>query len=257
MAKNKTPQKVQKWKKSKVKKLNKWNKIKKKNKELILEWSGRGWTAKIVENEDGGGWACEMYKDGHDQPVYVAPWTMGRNKVDPKPLSLNAFNTWVKSASEFLMRSQMHKRIKDRTSFTITTEDGEQLKVIFDIDRGDYQSVGVLTAEDVFGEEIARAETYPRFELTIDAAEAWVASDFAAPTPPDDPAVAQVPLAEDDVWDPDAEPAEDDNDAEIVYEPLGATGGGSDGDGDEVFEEEIVYEDAYVQTYEEPVFEYD
>ena len=78
----------------------------KEKKEVIRTWKGRGWTAQVIENEDGGGWAVTMTRDGDTEPAYMGPWTMGRNKIDPKPLSLHAFNTWVKSATEFLARAQ-------------------------------------------------------------------------------------------------------------------------------------------------------
>ncbi|MFT4977813.1 MAG: hypothetical protein ACI8S6_003720 [Myxococcota bacterium] len=225
------------WKKSKVKKVEKWKKVK-KSKELVLTWIDRGWTAQVIQNEDGGGWAVTMTRDGDSKPVYVAPWTMGRNKVDPKPLSQKAFNTWVKSASEFLMRSQHQTSTVDRLCFDIATDDDEKLKIIFDVNRGDYLSVGVLTAEDIYGDEIARSDAHPKFVLTIESAEEWVRSGFVAPPPPDDPIIAQRgdPAWEDDVWDPDAEASEDDDD------------GG----------EELTYtEETFTEAYEEPVFEYD
>jgi len=237
MAKQPKPKpKLPKWKKSSVKKVDKWKKVK-KSKELITTWSGRGWNAQVIQNEDGGGWACEMRRDGDRDPVYVGPWTMGRNKVDPKPLSQNAFNSWVKSASEFMMRSNMQKRRKDRQTFDITTDDGEKITVIYDIQRGEYESVGVLTAENVFSEEIARVEVDLRFSFTIEAAEDWIQSDYAPPPPPEDNSLAQPTYDEDDVWDPDAEESEEEEfveELEYVSEESFSSGG-----------------------YEEPVFEYD
>ena len=232
MADKKQSAKLQKWKKSKVKKLNKWVKVK-KNTDLVTTWRGKGWIAEVVQNEDGGGWAVEMRREGDEHPVYVAPWTMGRNKIDPKPLSQNAFNTWVKSASEFLMRSQHQSRTADRSSVTITMDDGESLKIIFDIERGDYQSAGVLVAENVFGEEVARTETHSSFVLNVDTAEEWVRSDFAAPPLPEP---GGEPLQEHDEY-PDA-----------IHE-----------DGLEYEEEYSVEYVEYdgVESYEEPVFEYD
>ena len=49
-------------------------------------WQGNGWTARVIKNEDDDGWAVEMIKDGEQEPALVGPWTMGRNKKDPKPL---------------------------------------------------------------------------------------------------------------------------------------------------------------------------
>lgn len=42
-----------------------------------------------------------MVKDGETEPALVEPWTLGRDKKNPKPLDSNAFSTLVKTASEF------------------------------------------------------------------------------------------------------------------------------------------------------------
>lgn len=244
MADKTNPAKVQKWKKSKVKKLNKWVKVK-KNKELVTTWTGKGWIAQVVQNEDGGGWAVEMRREGDEHPIYVAPWTMGRNKVDPKPLNQNAFNTWVKSASEFLMRSQHQNRTADRSSVTITTDDGESLKIIFDIERGDYQSIGVLSAENALGEEVARAETDATFSLDVDAAEAWVRDGFASPRP-SEPEVEAPPEWDDE--DSQVEP-------EFEEDPASMRGEEPEYIEEEYAVEYVEYEN--VSGYEEPVYEYD
>ena len=64
------------------------------------QWQGEGWTAQVIKNEDDDGWAVAMYKDGESEPALVGPWTMGRDKKNPKPLDGNAFITLVKTASE-------------------------------------------------------------------------------------------------------------------------------------------------------------
>ncbi|MEL6347010.1 MAG: hypothetical protein AAFV53_28105 [Myxococcota bacterium] len=215
-------------------KLPKWKKIK-KNTEIVRTWRGQGWIAQVIENEDGGGWAVTMTREGDEEPVYVAPWTMGRNKVDPKPLNLHAFNTWVKSASEFLMRSKHQIRTADRKIVDVELDDGDMIKVIFDIDRGDYQAQGVLKAIDALGEEITRLDVDARFNLTVDAAYDWVASDYAPPAAIEDTTLNQT-VADDDVWDPDGDNSQD---------------------GDDDFIDEVVYEEEYVDPYEEPTFDYD
>lgn len=216
---------------AKKSKLPKKKKLKVK-KEIVWVWKDRGWTANIIKREDDDGWAITMTRDGDAEPAYMAPWTMGRNKVDPKPLDQHAFNTWVKSATEFLARSKYQIRTADRNVLTIYTEEGEKLSVEFDLDRGDYETQGVLTAKDDFGNEVARCETDPRFKLTIDSAQEWVDSGFERPPAPEEPEV--VLNDEDDVWDPDAEVNDEED-----------------------FEEASFVPDEYVQEYEEPVFEYD
>ena len=49
-------------------------------------WRDDGWTARVIKNEDDDGWAVEMIKDGEPEPALVGPWTMGRDKKNPKPL---------------------------------------------------------------------------------------------------------------------------------------------------------------------------
>jgi hypothetical protein len=76
-------------------------------------WCGNGWTARVVKNEDDEGWAVEMIIDGESEPALIGPWTMGRDKKNPKPLDAPAFNTLVKTASEFRQRQvqQLHARL--------------------------------------------------------------------------------------------------------------------------------------------------
>ena len=67
-------------------------------------WRDNGWTARVIKNEDDEGWAVAMVKDGEPEPALVGPWTMGRDKKNPKPLDTAAFNTLVKTASEVIRR---------------------------------------------------------------------------------------------------------------------------------------------------------
>ena len=63
-----------------------------------LLWINKGWTARVIKNEDDEGWAVEMIKEGESEPALVGPWTMGRDKKNPKPLDASAFSTLVKTA---------------------------------------------------------------------------------------------------------------------------------------------------------------
>src|SRR5712664_647138 len=69
-------------------------------------WRDKGWTARVIKNEDDEGWAVEMIKHGEAEPALVGPWTMGRDKKNPKPLDAPAFATLVKTASEVLRRHE-------------------------------------------------------------------------------------------------------------------------------------------------------
>jgi hypothetical protein len=81
-------------------------------------WRDKGWTARVIKNEDGDGWAVEMIRDGCAEPALVGPWTMGRNKVDPKPLDAAAHQTLVKTAAEVIRRheQQLHAQLNKQCS---------------------------------------------------------------------------------------------------------------------------------------------
>jgi hypothetical protein len=59
----------------------------------------------VIKNEDDDGWAVAMHKDGEVEPALVGPWTMGRDKKNPKPLDRTAFSTRVKTASKWIRAS--------------------------------------------------------------------------------------------------------------------------------------------------------
>ena len=63
-------------------------------------WHDDGWQARVIKNEDDDGWAVEMTKDGEPEPGLVVPWTMGRDKKNPKPLDVSAFHILLRAARE-------------------------------------------------------------------------------------------------------------------------------------------------------------
>ena len=71
-------------------------------------WRDNGWTAQVIKNENDEGWAVSMTPDGQSEPALTGPWTMGRDKKNPKPLDTNAFNTLVKTAHEVVRRHEQH-----------------------------------------------------------------------------------------------------------------------------------------------------
>ena len=146
-------------------------------------WRDGGWTARIIKNEDDDGWAVEMIKDGEQEPALVGPWTMGRNKKDPKPLDVSAFNTLVKTASEVLrrheqqLRAQLHKRVK----VAAATGDG-QLDITLDIVPDEVEPYALLTALDAFGEQLAQVQVAASFKLSKASAATWVENEFRRPS---------------------------------------------------------------------------
>ncbi|MES2015279.1 MAG: hypothetical protein V4484_02190 [Pseudomonadota bacterium] len=144
-------------------------------------WQGNGWTAKVIKNEDDEGWAVAMIKDGEPEPALVGPWTMGRDKKNPKPLDTSAFHTLVKTASEVLRRheQQLHAQLHKSTVVNI---DGAELKITLDIIPDDEHPYALLTAIDEAGERLAQVRTSANYKLSPASAVAWVENDFRKPS---------------------------------------------------------------------------
>jgi len=141
-------------------------------------WKDDGWTARVIKNEDDEGWAVAMFKDGQSEPALVGPWTMGRDKKNPKPLDTNAFSTLVKTASEVLRRHEQQLHATLNKSVTITL-DGATVTVTLNIVPDDDDPHGVLRAVDELGNEIASKRVEPNFNLTRASATAWADKDFS------------------------------------------------------------------------------
>jgi hypothetical protein len=143
-------------------------------------WQGNGWTARVIKNEDDDGWAVAMYKDGEPEPALVGPWTMGRDKKNPKPLDVNAFNTLIKTASEVIRRHEQHLHAMLHKSTVVSTAQGE-LKVTLDIVPDEDNPYALLAAIDEMGEQVAQVRVDAGFKLSPSSAQAWVENDFRAP----------------------------------------------------------------------------
>jgi hypothetical protein len=143
-------------------------------------WRADGWTARVVKNEDDDGWAVEMVKDGEAEPALVGPWTMGRDKKNPKPLDTAAFNTLVKTASEVLRRHEQQLHAMLHKSVTVTAHSGE-ITVTLDIVPDEDDPYALLSAIGEAGEQLAQVRTAPNFKLSKSSAAAWVASEFQRP----------------------------------------------------------------------------
>ena len=143
-------------------------------------WQLDGWTARVIKNQEDDGWAVEMLKDGEAEPALVGPWTMGRDKKNPKPLDQAAFNTLVKTATEVLQRhaQQAHAMLhKSLTVFALDT----QWEVRLDITPDEYEPFAMLSALDEAGEEVAQVRVAPDFRLNSTSATAWIVGGFDRP----------------------------------------------------------------------------
>lgn len=143
-------------------------------------WSDARWTARVIKNEDDDGWAVAMMLHGESEPALVGPWTMGRDKKNPKPLDVSAFNTLVKTAAEVLRRHEQQRHAQLNRSVNVATA-GRRIRVLLAIVPDEDGGTASLTAVDDFGEELGRASVSPGFKLNTDSALAWAESGFARP----------------------------------------------------------------------------
>jgi hypothetical protein len=141
-------------------------------------WIGEGWTARVIKNEDDDGWAVAMIKDGEPEPALVGPWTMGRDKKNPKPLDVNAFNTLVKTASEFVRRHEQQLHASLHQSLTVSTARGDRVTVSLDIVPDEENPSATLSAHDEGGDALAQVRTSPGFKLNRASATAWADKGF-------------------------------------------------------------------------------
>ena len=143
-------------------------------------WCGDGWTARILKNEDDDGWAVAMIKDGEPEPALVGPWTMGRDKKNPKPLDGSAFITLVKTASEFVRRHEQQLHATLHQSLEVSSR-GARVTVSLDIEPDDDNPSATLSAHDEAGELLAKLRVAAGFRLSRTSATAWADSGFLKP----------------------------------------------------------------------------
>lgn len=143
-------------------------------------WRDAGWTARVIRNEHDEGWAVEMTKDGEAGPTLVGPWTMGRDKKNPKPLDAAAFASLVKSASELRRRHEQQLHAMLHKSVTVATGSAA-VTVTLDIVPDEDDAYATLAAFDEAGAQLAQARVAPTFKLSKASAAAWIASGFQRP----------------------------------------------------------------------------
>ena len=143
-------------------------------------WRDNGWTASVIKNDDDDGWAVAMTKDGAAEPALIGPWTMGRDKKNPKPLDCNAFNTLVKTASEFVRRSEQQLHAQLHQSIAVTVGEA-RVTVLLDIVPDDDNPSATLSAQDEGGETLAQVRVSPGFKLNRASATAWAEGGYPKP----------------------------------------------------------------------------
>ena len=143
-------------------------------------WRDHGWTARVIKNPDDEGWAVEMVKQGQSEPALVGPWTMGRDKKNPKPLDNAAFNTLVKTAAEVLRRHEQQLHATLHKNLSVDTPAG-RIRVTLDIVPDEDDAHAILAAFDPEGKALDRQRVAAGFRLSAASASAWIAAGFGRP----------------------------------------------------------------------------
>jgi hypothetical protein len=143
-------------------------------------WRDNGWTARVVKNNDDDGWAVEMIRDGEPEPALTGPWTMGRDKKNPKPFDTNAFNTLVKTANEYVRRHEQQLHAQLHKQVFVTTAAG-RISVTLDIVPDEDEPHAFLAATDADGQSLAQWRVRPDFKFSASSASAWVEGGLRKP----------------------------------------------------------------------------
>jgi hypothetical protein len=137
-------------------------------------WKADGWTARVIKNEDDDGWAVEMTCDGQTEPSLVGPWTMGRDKKNPKPIDPPSFATLVKTANEILARHAQQRRALLHRSVTTVLDGGARMRVDLDVVPDEDDPHAILSVRDEAGQTVNRGRVQAGFKLTADSARRWI-----------------------------------------------------------------------------------
>jgi hypothetical protein len=143
-------------------------------------WRDNGWTARVVKNNDDDGWAVEMFRQGEPEPALVGPWTMGRDKKNPKPLDTAAFNTLVKTAAEVVRRHEQHLQALHHKQVTVEAAAG-RISVTLDIVADDDDPHALLAATDADGAALAQVRVGAGYRLNAESARAWIDDGYRRP----------------------------------------------------------------------------
>src|SRR5215207_10026930 len=110
-------------------------------------WKKSGWIARIIKGDDDG-WAVEMTRIGDSEPSLVGPWTMGRDKKNPKPLDATGFAALVKGAGDVVRRHEATARERLHRSIWFVNDAGHRVRADLDIVPDDDDPHAILTIFD-------------------------------------------------------------------------------------------------------------
>ncbi len=114
-----------------------------------------------MKNEDDDGWAVAMTRVGASEPSLVGPWTMGRDKKNPKPLDHAAFTALVKGANEIVWRHEHAARARLHRELTCALDSGQRVRADLDIAEDEDDPHAILAVVDADSGELVRSNRVP------------------------------------------------------------------------------------------------
>lgn len=127
-------------------------------------WKKAGWIARVIKNDSDEGWAVSMTRVQDSEPSLVSPWTMGRDKVNPKPLDHAGFATLLKGANDVLRRHQAALHAQLHRSITCSVE-GERVRADLDIQQDEDDPHAILSVTDSSGAVLRQGRVSAGFKL--------------------------------------------------------------------------------------------
>lgn len=139
-------------------------------------WRREGWDCRVIKNEDDDGWAVAMTRVGDSEPALVGPWTMGRDKKNPKPLDATAFRTLVKTVTEVIRRHEHAARARLHRALTYLRDDGLRVRALLDIapDEDDPHAI-LRCVDDITGEALRQGRVPVGMRLSAASVDAFLA----------------------------------------------------------------------------------
>lgn len=138
-------------------------------------WKKAGWIARVIKNENDEGWAVSMTRVQDSEPALVSPWTMGRDKVNPKPLDSTGFATLLKGANDVLRRHAAAQQARLHRTMTCVLDGDQRVKADLDIQEDEDDPHAILTVTDErTGETVRQGRVSASSKLSEKAVQRFV-----------------------------------------------------------------------------------
>ena len=143
-------------------------------------WKKAGWVARIIKNDSDEGWAVSMTRVQDSEPSLVSPWTMGRDKVNPKPLDHAGFATLLKGAKDVLRRHEAALHAQLHRSITCRAEADQRVRADLDIQQDEDDPHAILSVIDEKSGTVVRQGRVPAgFKLNEGSVQRFLRSGDA------------------------------------------------------------------------------